>query len=360
MEDTTVHQTANYLTHFRADNIVRDCEEFRKHFNIDKFSLLGQSFGGFCSVTYLSMFPDSLREVLLTGGLPPLVGAKKCAAFDLYKKLFDRVKLQNAKYYKRFPDDVAVVRKIVAGLLARGGEALPRRGLLTARGFQCLGLQFGLAGGFERVHYLLEDAFDPDGELSYDFLCGFEDLVGLHTAPLYLLLHEAIYCNGTDGGGSASIASNWACHRVRETTVCDLFDAGKAMEEDRPVLFTGEMMFPWMLEEFAPFALSPSFKELGHALAKHDSWGPLYDVEQLKKVRVPVAAATYLEDMFVDFDFAQETAALIGADNDESGAPPTHVRQLMTSAYLHSGLREDGPTLFKQLLALAREEVPLR
>lgn len=60
--------------------LVRDCEFIRKALLGDrenpedqKWTILGQSFGGFCAVTYLSFFPEGLKEVFLTGGLPPLV-----------------------------------------------------------------------------------------------------------------------------------------------------------------------------------------------------------------------------------------------------------------------------------------------
>ena len=60
--------------------IVRDCEFIREQLlgkrekpEDRKWSLLGQSFGGFCIITYLSFFPGSLKEVLITGGLAPLV-----------------------------------------------------------------------------------------------------------------------------------------------------------------------------------------------------------------------------------------------------------------------------------------------
>ena len=44
---------AHYLL-FRADNIVRDAEEIRKNLIQDKkWSVLGQSFGGFCATNYL-------------------------------------------------------------------------------------------------------------------------------------------------------------------------------------------------------------------------------------------------------------------------------------------------------------------
>lgn len=43
-------------------------------------------------------------------------------------------------------------------------------------------------------------------------------------------------------------------------------------------------------------------------LAKYDQWEPLYDEVQLKNNIVPVFAASYIEDMYVDYDLARETA----------------------------------------------------
>lgn len=58
----TDEEKANYLTHFRADSIVKDCETIRKQLTQDRtkdeeerITLLGQSFGGFCITTYLSL-----------------------------------------------------------------------------------------------------------------------------------------------------------------------------------------------------------------------------------------------------------------------------------------------------------------
>ena len=62
------------LRHFRADSIVRDCEAWRAALaDGEPWSVLGQSFGGFCVTHYLSAAPEGLREAFITGGLPPLV-----------------------------------------------------------------------------------------------------------------------------------------------------------------------------------------------------------------------------------------------------------------------------------------------
>ena len=68
----TPQQQADHLVHFRADSIVRDAELVRQALGVDRWSVLGQSFGGFCSLTYLSFAPEGLREAFFTGGVPPL------------------------------------------------------------------------------------------------------------------------------------------------------------------------------------------------------------------------------------------------------------------------------------------------
>ena len=53
---------ADYLTHFRADSIVRDAEAIRPELGVERWSILGQSFGGFTSMTYLSIAPEGLAR----------------------------------------------------------------------------------------------------------------------------------------------------------------------------------------------------------------------------------------------------------------------------------------------------------
>jgi hypothetical protein len=92
-------------------------------------------------------------------------------------------------------------------------------------------------------------------------------------------------------------------------------------------------------------------KAVADALAKKDDWPRLYDVDALRACGVPVACASYVEDMFVDFDLAAETASRIG----KYGA-----RVWSTSEYMHSGIREDGGRILKKLMEMARDEEPLR
>ena len=43
-----------------------------RELGVERWSVLGQSFGGLCVTSYLSLAPEGLREALITGGLPPL------------------------------------------------------------------------------------------------------------------------------------------------------------------------------------------------------------------------------------------------------------------------------------------------
>jgi hypothetical protein len=83
-----------------------------------------QSYGGFCAVTYLSIAPEGLHHVLLTGGLPPIDDG--CTADAVYRACYKRVALQNAKFYQRFPQDEEIVRSVVLHLanLEGGGVSL--------------------------------------------------------------------------------------------------------------------------------------------------------------------------------------------------------------------------------------------
>ena len=70
----------------------------------------------------------------------------------------------------------------------------------------------------------------------------------------------------------------------------------------------GEMVFPWMFEDFA--ALQP-LKQAAEILAKKSDWPGLYNLDALGANTVPTAGATYYEDMYVDFELAQVCLACL-------------------------------------------------
>ncbi|MEZ4708843.1 MAG: alpha/beta fold hydrolase [Caldilineaceae bacterium] len=317
---------ADYLMHFRADAIVQDAEAIRRQLvgADERWSVLGQSYGGFCITRYLCAAADGLAAAFITGGLPPL----ERTADEVYRATYRRVMEKNRRYYARYPEDAARARLIVEHL-ANDDVRLPNGDRLTPRRFQQLGLAFGASDGFEQVHYLLEEAFvngKSGCELSYTFLHGVESAQAFDTNPIFAILHEAIYCQQN--------ASNWAAARVRGEYA--QFDSTFGS----PVYFTGEMIYPWMFEEYRELRPLQAAAEI---LAEEDRWPRLYDVAALRANRVPCAAAVYYDDMYVERTFSEETAQNIAG-----------IQLWITNQYEHNGLRADGEVILDRLIKMAR------
>jgi pimeloyl-ACP methyl ester carboxylesterase len=317
---------AEYLACFRADAIVADAEIIRGRLAGGRpWSVLGQSFGGFCAVTYLSQAPGGLREVLVAGGLPGLAAT----ADDLYRATYPLVAAKNRAHYERYPQDVERARRVAAALAAAPAR-LPGGMALTVEAFQSLGRVLGSSRGSHVLHYLLEDAFATPAELSDDFCARAAAILGFTAGPLYALLHEACYAQGG--------ATRWAAQRVRAEF--PEFDAARALERGDPVLFTGEMIYPWMLEAdpvLAPLAAA------GRLLAEREGWPALYDPAVLAASAVPAAAAVYFNDMYVPASLSLPTAAAIRG-----------LRPWVTSEFEHDGLRL-GDRVLDRLIGLARD-----
>ena len=142
----TETEQLDYLTHFRADSIVADAEAIRHALGSGPWSIYGQSYGGFCALSYLSFAPEGLREALITGGLAPLDGP----ADRVYQATFRRVAARNAEYFAAYPEDRAAVSRIARHL--RGtDEYLPDGERLTVERFQMVG---SFLGGNTRVDTL--------------------------------------------------------------------------------------------------------------------------------------------------------------------------------------------------------------
>ncbi|MFF4957803.1 alpha/beta fold hydrolase [Streptomyces sp. NPDC001222] len=326
-------EQADYLTRFRADSIVRDCEAIRPQVTGGApWTVLGQSFGGFCTVNYLSTAPEGLRAALITGGLPAL----DAHADDVYRAAYPRIERKVAAHYARYPQDVERVRRIAEYVLQHE-PVLPGGYRLTVEAFQSLGILLGGGEGSHRLHFLLENAFvhTPGGlALSDAFQEEVQTLLSYAGHPLYALVHEAIY--GQDGRPTA-----WSAERVRAQF--PQFDAAKALAGDGPVLFTGESVHPWTFDTDP--ALRP-LRDTAHLLAERTDWTPLYDPARLAVNEVPVAAAVYHDDMYVDTEHALRTARAIRG-----------LRTWVTDEFEHDGVRAGGPRVLDRLLALARDEV---
>jgi hypothetical protein len=216
---------------------------------------------------------------------------------------------RNRRYYARYPDDRErfLAARDAAPVLASGGR-------LSHARLRQLGALLGTSDGAEQVHAILE--------LPYDSPAFAHDVEAIEFArnPIYAVLHESSYADGH--------VTAWSAERVLP-----------AAYADDPTLMTGEHVYPWMFDEMS--ALAP-LREAADLLAGHQ-WPRLYDADVLAAVDVPVAAAIYAEDMYVERAFSEQTAA--------------HVRGLrpwVTNEYEHNGLRADGGRILGRLIDLVR------
>ncbi len=306
----TPAEQAEYLTHFRADSIVRDCELIRQELGVEQWSLLGQSFGGFTSLTYLSIAPEGLRESLITGGLAPITNRP---VDDVYAATWVRVREANERYHARYPGDRDRLASVLERLDAEDVR-LPNGDRLTARRFRQLGMWLGDNAGFEKLHHVLEL---PLG--SPAFLHDVQHAMGWERNPMYATLHESSYADG--------VATRWSAHRLAPED---------AISGD---LLGAEHVFPWMWEEYRGLR---GHRAVAEILAEHP-WPRLYDADRLARNDVPVAATIYHDDVYVDRVFAEETARGVRG-----------LRPWITDEYAHSGLRADGERILGRLFDMVR------
>jgi pimeloyl-ACP methyl ester carboxylesterase len=302
----TAAEQAEHLTHFRADAIVRDAELVREALAVDQWSVLGQSFGGFCVLTYLSRFPGSLREAFFTGGLPP-VGR---AVDDVYERTYRTVLDRNRRYYERYPEDRERVRELV-----RAEVTLPGGDRLTHTRLRHLGNMLGMSDGAEKLHHILE--LPPD---SPAFRHDVAEATWFGRNPLYAVVHESCYADGC--------VTSWAAERL----LPDVYG-------DDETLLTGEHIFRRL---FADESELRPLREAAEILAEHP-WPALYDAAQLADNAVPAAAAVYANDMYVDRELSEETARGVRG-----------LEVWLTNEFEHNGLRQDGSRILDRLIALAR------
>jgi pimeloyl-ACP methyl ester carboxylesterase len=289
-------EQAEYLSHLRADEIVNDCELVREALGAQTWTVMGQSFGGFTTLHYLSVHPESLAGALVTGGL----SAVRHSADDVYAETWRIMIEKSEEYYRRFPGDRDRVRALT-DLCAQGRITLPNGDAVSADRFRTIGHRLGMQSGAEQIHYLLEldegsSAFAHDLAASLPF-------AGRN--PIYAVLHESSYADG--------VATRWSADRTMPDRV----------REDASLL-GGEHIHRTLFAEDSE--LRP-FAEAADLLAEH-TWNQLYFPDKLAQADVPVAAAVYHGDAYVPLGFSLETAALL-----------PDCRTWVTSEYEHNGLR---------------------
>lgn len=307
---TSSAEQAAYLSHFRADEIVNDCELVREALGAAKWTVLGQSFGGFTTLHYLSTHAESLEGALITGGL----SAVRRPVDDIYAATWEIMIGKSEAYYRWFPGDRERVRELTARC-AVGEISLPNGDVVSPERFRTLGHRLGATGGAESLHYLLE--LDHRSSMFSHDLAALLPFAGRN--PIYSVLHESSYADG--------VATRWSADRTMPDRV-----------RDDMTLLGGEHLHRSLFHEdteLAPFA------EAADLLAEHE-WNQLYFPDRLASADVPIAASVYAGDVYVPLEFSLETAALL-----------PDCRTWITSEYEHNGLRAD-PAVLDHLIGLLR------
>ncbi|MFK4850496.1 alpha/beta fold hydrolase [Microbacterium sp. ZW T6_19] len=292
---------AEHLTHLRADAIVRDCEAVREHLGAASWSVLGQSFGGFTTLAYLTTDAASLDDVFITGGLSTV----SRPADDVYALCYDKMRTASEKYYRRFPEHRDVMRRLVDRADA-GGIVLPDGEVVSASRLRSVGSALGTNDGWQMLWSLLErdpssNAFRHDLMLAMPFS---------GRNPMYFAFHESSYASGQ--------ATRWSAERVEP----DDF-------RDDVTLFTGEHIRREWTETVPAFR---PWCDVAFALAEFE-WPAIYDSEAIAASGTTGAAAVYVNDVYVPLEFSLETASLLPG-----------VQTWVTSEHEHNGVRS-GPVL---------------
>lgn len=300
---------AEHLTHLRADAIVRDCEAFREHLGAATWSVLGQSFGGFTTLAYLSTDARSLADVFITGGLSTLTRT----ADEVYALCYDKMRTASEKYYRRFPGHRDAMRRLVDRADA-GGIVLPDGEVVSASRLRSVGSALGTNDGWQTVWSLLER--DPSSNAFRHDLMHAMPFSGRN--PLYFAFHESSYASGQ--------ATRWSAERVEPEDF-----------RDDVTLFTGEHIRREWTETVPAFQ---PWRDVALELAEFE-WPAIYDAEAVAASDATGAAAVYVNDVYVPLEYSLETAQLLPG-----------VKTWVTSEHEHNGLRS-GPVLTR-LIDLAQ------
>lgn len=308
----TAEDAAEYLTHLRADAIVRDAEALREHLGVRQWNILGQSFGGFTTLHYLSVRPGAIDKAYITGGLSAI--GRHCD--DVYRACYDSMQAASEAYYRRFPQHREKVARLV-DLAATGEMVLPDGEVVSPSRMRGIGHGLGGDDGWFALHNLLE--LDPaSAAFTYD-LAGLMSFHGRN--PLYYVIHESSYADG--------VTTNWSAQRTEP----------EAFRTD-PTLFTGEHVRSEWLDTVPAFQ---PWNEVAHLIAEHP-WPQLYDAEALRRSDAQGAAAVYAFDRFVPLEFSLETAQHLPG-----------IELYVTSAHEHSGLRTSNGAVLRHLFELGDE-----
>ncbi len=314
---------ADYLKLFGQVDIVRDLEAVRlclaqKLYSAGRrpepdglrWTILGQSYGGYISLTYLSVYPEGLQEVFITGGLPP------CGMLidDYFRIKHGKLVKETQRYFSVYPDDDRLLREVLMLIASIGPEniRMTGRGYMTGQKLLSLGRQFGSRSGFDEVHSLLcriKSELGTDGQLKPETIRLFESTLHMDERPLYALLLEQTWCSGG--------ATRWSAERIwrdlegyeyLQKDAQGRYRDPASFPVDQPIYFTSHVFGEFTYDTHEELL---DLKGVADILHNYE-WECPYDYDRLAKNRVPVYALSFASDMHLDISVARKTAHMVG------------------------------------------------
>jgi len=205
-----------------------------------------------------------------------------------------------------------------------------------------LGRHFGAHGGLDFVHDLILRTKIDLAQfqfISRPTLAAIERALTFDDNVIYAILHEAIYCQG--------VASKWSAERVgknlREFQWLIGSPQSASVVREGPLFFSGEMIYPFLFDAFPELEKMASVADI---IAQFEDWPALYDEWQLARNSVTLYAATFIDDMYVDYGLAQDTVKLV-----------KNCRQFITNSMYHDAIRSKTDDVLKQLFALRDDSI---
>ncbi|WP_022868930.1 alpha/beta fold hydrolase [Schaalia vaccimaxillae] len=325
---------ADWLMLFRQDQIVFDAEALRAEITGGKkWTTLGQSFGGFITLSYLSLAPEGVEASLITGGLASLGHVD-----EIYNLTYPLTAARNRAYFERHPDDERTIREVAAHLRDTE-EFLPTGERLSTERLRMIGMGLGTQTRTDILHFMLEGPWvhvRGERRLSEEFLADVATEVAM--PPMYGVLQEAIYaCATPDISGTAT---NWSADRLAEQHPGFAKDADP-LDWSEPYYLTGEHMMRRIFDEDVTTAPLAGVADI---LAARTDWPAVYAPEVLAANEVPVVAAVYYDDMFVPRELSLRTASAVRG-----------TKTWITNEYQHDGLRASSGQVVGHLIDMLHD-----
>lgn len=325
-----------FLSLFLQSHILADAEALRAELaDGQPWSTLGQSYGGFLTLSYFSLYPGAIRESFITGGLPGLGSID-----EVYRLTYPKTARRNDEYFRRYPKDQQTIREVAAHLRDTE-EFLPTGERLSATRLRSVGLRLGGNMAYDSTHYLWEGPFETRGgkrRLTRQFLAQIGAEISGNLSPLFWTLQEAIY--GGPTVAATGRGTRWSAERL--AAEFEGFDPkADPLDLSAPWYLTAEHTFRALIrEDPATAAFLPVVEEL----AERTVWPRTYDEDVLRQTDVPVAALVYYDDIYVPRELSEQTVALL-----------PNARTWVTSRMHHDGLRANGKEVFEGLRSLMRD-----